>query len=130
MATLSSAIAMTEPETLTVSLATNGQTNVDCKGNTTGSIDVTVSGGTSPYTYLWTSGATTVYISFLSGVSFYVTVTDGNCCTATFSSAIAITEPGTLTVTLATNGQTNVDCKGNATGAIDVTVSGGTSPYT
>ncbi|MFV0566043.1 MAG: SprB repeat-containing protein [Flavobacteriaceae bacterium] len=123
-------VTITEPESLTVVLTTNGQTNVDCKGNATGSIDVTVSGGTSPYTYLWTSGETTEDISNLTAGSYNVTVTDAKGCTATLSSAIAITEPETLTVTLATNGQTNVDCKGNATGSIDVTVSGGTSPYT
>src|SRR5690606_13083290 len=47
-----------------------------------GSISVTASGGTEPYTYLWSNGATTQSITDLAAGSYTVTVTDANGCTA------------------------------------------------
>jgi aminopeptidase-like protein len=96
-----------------------------CFGASTGSIDVSVSGGTSPYTYNWGGGITTQDRSGLAAGTYTVTVTDANACTKTVSATI--TQPSALTVS-----ETNVDvlCFGANTGSIDVTVSGGTSPYT
>ncbi len=101
------------------------QVNVLCNGNSTGSIDLTVTGGTSPYTYAWSNSATTQDISNLAAGTFTVTVTDANACTAVISTTI--TQPSALALS---STQVNVLCNGNATGSIDLTVSGGTSPYT
>ena len=113
---------ITQPSALTLT-----ETNVDvlCNGASTGSIDLTVTGGTSPYTYSWTGGATTQDRSNLAAGTYTVTVTDANACTKTISAAI--TQPSALTLT-----ETNVDvlCKGNSTGSIDLTVTGGTGAYT
>src|SRR5206468_5366504 len=99
---------------------------VQCFGNATGSVDLTVSGGTAPYTYAWSNGATTQDLTGLTAGTYNVTVTDANGCTAT-ASATLIQPAAALT---ASTTQVNVQCFGNATGSVDLTVSGGTAPYT
>ncbi|MBL0020119.1 MAG: SprB repeat-containing protein [Bacteroidetes bacterium] len=64
----------TDPLTLTIT-----GTQANCS-NTGGSASVTVAGGTPPYTYVWSNGATTNAISGLSAGYYYVHVTDGNGC--------------------------------------------------
>ncbi|MCX6257276.1 MAG: SprB repeat-containing protein, partial [Bacteroidia bacterium] len=99
--------------------------NVMCYGASTGSIDLSVSGGISPYTYHWSGSQTTEDLSNIPAGSYLVTITDTNGCTATASKTI--TQP-TLISTSVTG--TNVMCYGASTGSIDLTVSGGISPYT
>ncbi|MBK6996388.1 MAG: hypothetical protein IPH31_16185 [Lewinellaceae bacterium] len=91
----------------------------------TGSIDLTVSGGVSPYTYSWTGGATTQDRSGLAAGTYTVTVADANACTKTLSTTI--TEPAGMVLT---ETHANVLCNGGSSGSIDLTVSGGVSPYT
>lgn len=109
---------------VTISIAS--QTNVGCKGAATGAINISVSGGTSPYTYSWNTGATTEDISGLSAGVYVLTVTDNKGCTA--SNTVTITEPSA--VLSASIGSSNPNCNAAATGSIDLTVSGGTAPYT
>lgn len=45
-----------------------------------GSINITVAGGTIPYTYLWSNGNTTQDLSMASSGGYCVTVTDANNC--------------------------------------------------
>src|SRR5690606_10382694 len=62
-----------------------------------GSISVTASGGTEPYTYLWSNGATTQSITDLAAGSYTVTVTDANGCTAEGTYTVG-TEEVTITI--------------------------------
>lgn len=109
-------------------LAVNGvTTNVLCFGGNTGSINITPSGGTPGYTYLWSNGATTQDIAGLTSGGYTVTVTDANGCTNNAYSA-NITQPAAA---LAVNGvTTNVLCFGGNTGSINITPAGGTPGYT
>ena len=99
--------------------------NVLCFNQLTGTVDLTPSGGTAPYSYLWTNGATTQDLTGLGAGNYTVTVTDANLCTANLT--VTITQPAQALSVLSS--LTNVTCFGLTTGAIDITVSGGASPY-
>lgn len=101
------------------------KTNVSCYGGNNGSIDISPSGGFTPYVYLWSNNATTEDISGLSAQSYIVTVTDNNSCST--SATIAVTQPAVFSLT---ETHTNVTCNGNANGVININAVGGTSPFT
>ena len=124
-----SSYTITEPNDIVIT--TDSSNNITCFGANNGSIGISVTGGTGTYTYNWTKDtfpfAATDDISNLAPGVYLVTVSDANNCgpkTATFT----ITEPPVLQVNLVS--QTNVDCFGFSTGAINAEVIGGTSPYT
>src|SRR5688500_4772235 len=60
------------------------QSNVSCNGGTDGSIDLTVTGGTTPYTYVWTGTGVIAANQDQTGLAagtYNVTVTDAEGCT-------------------------------------------------
>lgn len=84
---------ITEPSLLTVS---GMFTNVTCYDIGNGSIDITASGGTIPYTYIWDDFTTDEDRTGMAPGTYTVIVSDFNNCTATAS--FTITEPDTLLV--------------------------------
>ncbi len=105
--------------------ATSTQVDVLCYGNNTGSIDLTVVGGTLPYTYSWSSGQSSEDIANLLAGNYAVSVLDFNNCPLT--PGMLITQPfQPLAVTTIV---TDVNCYGESNGGIDLNVSGGTAPY-
>ncbi|MBW6482410.1 MAG: T9SS type A sorting domain-containing protein [Vicingaceae bacterium] len=118
-------ITITEPTALAGSLTS--QTNVACNGGTNGSATVSATGGTAPYTYLWSNAATSATATGLAAGNYNVTITDANGCTTNVSN-ITITEPTALTSSISS--QTNVSCNGGTNGSATVSATGGTTPYT
>ena len=114
---------VSEPTALQTS---GGVSGASCNGASDGSIDLTISGGTSPYTYTWSTSATTEDVSGLPANDFSVTVTDDNGCTK--SDTFTVSEPQILSLT--EDSVTDVLCNGGSDGAVAVSVTGGTSPYT
>ena len=98
--------------------------NVKCNGGNDGSITLTVSGGTAPYSFNWDNAPDVEDPSGLAAGTYNVTVTDANGCTKTGSAAINQPNPIAITSTLS-----NVKCNGGTDGSINLTVSGGTAPY-
>ncbi|MDM1363132.1 BspA family leucine-rich repeat surface protein, partial [Myroides marinus] len=75
--------------------ATISKTDVNCYGESNGSATVSVSGGTSPYTYSWApSGGTAATATGLAAGTYTVTITDANACTTTATATI--TEPNVV----------------------------------
>ena len=105
---------------------TSVKTNVLCKNGTTGSINLTVSGGQAPYTFAWSNGATTEDISNLTAGTYKVVVTENKGCKDSLT--ITITEPST--VLSSSVSVTNATCNGSSNGAVNLSVSGGTPSYT
>ncbi len=99
--------------------------NPTCNGFSNGSINISSSGGTSPYIYLWSNGDTTQSIQNLGAGQYIVSVTDSNNCS--ISDTILLTDP------LLISNQTlisNVSCFGFNNGSIYLNPSSGVSPYT
>ncbi|MCB9195748.1 MAG: HYR domain-containing protein [Flavobacteriales bacterium] len=97
--------------------------NVSCYGLSDGSIDLTITGGTTPYIYNWSNGATSQDLAAISSGNYSTTITDFHGCTVSLS--VNVNQPDTLVVD-----GTVVDaiCEG-PNGQIDISVFGGTSPY-
>jgi len=117
-------VIITRNSTPTVSIAS--QTNVSCNGGSNGSATASITGGTSPYTYSWSTAPlqTNVTATGLSVGTYTVSVIDVNGCNNT--TTVSITQPTALTSTVSTTSATCGNNDGNAT----VTASNGTSPYT
>ncbi len=100
--------------------------NASCFGNNDGQATAILSGGQSPYSYLWSNGATTATAGNLAAGTYTVTGTDAAGCSAVQS--ISILQPPVLSAAAMVT--QNVVCPNGNAGAASVATSGGTAPYT
>ena len=98
--------------------------DIDCFGNNNGSIDLTVSDGATPYSFIWNNGAITEDLSNLAAGTYTVVVNDA--AGQSYTSSYIIIEPSAITATYSV---TNVTTLGGNDGAIDLIASGGVAPY-
>lgn len=100
--------------------------NINCFGQTNGSISTSIFGGTPGFSYSWSTGSTQANIINLAAGLYTVTVTDAANCTSTES--FTILQPASaLTSTIST--LSNVTCFGGTNGSAQISASGGTPPY-
>ena len=114
--------SVTQPNAIVINESVQ---QVSCNGGNNGAINITVTGGTGNLTYSWSNGATSEDISNLTAGIYTITVKDGNNCS--LSKQITVTQPSALSVSVA---KTDASCFGGNNGSINLTVTGGTSPYT
>jgi hypothetical protein len=111
-----------QPPSVTISIV---GTDVDCYGNATGGATATAAGGTSPYTYQWSTGASGSSVSGLLAGTYTATATDAAGCTG--SATVVINQPAAISLnTIGVNPSTTT----STDGSVGLTVTGGTSPYT
>lgn len=102
-----------------------------CFGECTGEIFTNVNGGTSPYSYNWTTGMTSAHLTGVCAGYYEVTITDLIGCNLTAS--IIVTEPSPLTITsvfpISNYNGAEVSCFGACDAEAQAQVQGGTPPY-
>ena len=101
-------------------------TDVVCEGECDGTATVSASGPDGPFTYSWSpTGGTDSTATGLCAGTYIVTVTNQTGCSV--DETVVINEPQPITLNMVI---TDVSCEGESDGAIDLTVTGGTPPYT
>jgi len=102
--------------------------DVLCHGDSTGGATVLASGGTGPYTYLWSTlpSRQTSTVTGLAAGTYMVTVTDSNGCTDI--EQVTIRQPPSALLASIISSD-DVLCPGDETGTAIVSASGGTVPY-
>jgi gliding motility-associated-like protein len=99
--------------------------NANCRGDKTGGIKLSITGGNGSRTFRWSNGATTQDIINVAAGRYSVTATDGNGCISIVDTVVG--QPAAaLSFRDSIKGE---DCYGYLDGFIDLTVSGGTKPY-
>jgi gliding motility-associated-like protein len=113
-----------EPQVLVLSANTTNA--FDCNDANTGAINLLVSGGSAPFTYAWSNGATTEDLNNIPAGNYLVTVTDVNGCTK--QAQYSINRPPPLVTGVVT--KTDFDCETKYVKQTFVAdVSGGVPPY-
>ncbi len=113
-----------EPNVLMIEEMTIEPTS--CEGISDGSIDIRVTGGTTPYEFIWSNNETDENIDSLAVGIYHLTIEDHAGCVL-YSPDFEITAPTVLTIT--NELLQPQSCVGVADGMIDITLDGGTTPY-
>jgi hypothetical protein len=103
-------------------------TDVSCNAGSDGSIIITASGGTAPYTYSIDGGSTFQSSSSFTGLAagtYNIEVMDASGCTSATTGAIS--EPTAITLSFSTSDPL---CNSSCDGSVTVVASGGTAPFT
>lgn len=122
-------INITEPNPLVIN-EFPVHTNLSCFGSNDGALGITLSGGTAPYSTVWTTTGTAIGNDILSSTllsagDYTADVTDNQGCTGNIT--ITITEPLELALDMVF---ADLNCNGDINATIDVTTSGGSGGYT
>ncbi|MGD0711816.1 MAG: PKD domain-containing protein, partial [Bacteroidales bacterium] len=96
-----------------------------CAGSCDGQIIVSTSGGTSPYSYIWSTGNTGDTLVNICSGNYYVTVSDSKGCKK--MDTLTLNSPDTLKINVT---HLNVICYDSCHGAAEASAYGGTPSYT
>ncbi len=123
--TMVASATVTEPNALVAN--SNIAQHVSCYGGNNGSASIVVNGGVQPFTYAWTTiASTSSSVTTLASGSYTITVTDNNGCT---TNAVAVITQPAAPLTSTVNVVNNVLCFGGNSGRANVVAGGGTVAY-
>ena len=111
--------------TCAISLTNAVLKNPKCYNESSGNIDISMSGGLMPYKFLWSNGAMTEDLTGAAAGSYQLTVTDAQG-TQLVSTNFLLTNPSRISDSLLV---TNIKCFDDKNGSIFLTLQGGTPPY-
>jgi len=94
---------------------------IDCQGNSNGSMQAISPDGVIPFNYLWSDLSTNCFLTGVGAGEYYLTIIDAQGCKGYASQTL--TEPEALTVDIQIE---NVKCKGENSGQIILNTNGGT----
>ena len=117
-------INISEPDQ--VEILVNNKENNSCTDDKMGMVDISVLGGTAPYSYFWSNGNRTEDLSNIPSGTYSITVSDINACITTMDNII-ITEPDPIALRL--EDVISVNCPASTNGTITVDVIGGQPNY-
>ncbi|MFV5691968.1 PKD domain-containing protein [Flavobacterium sp. LT1R49] len=113
-----------EPQKLV--LSANVTHAFDCNDTNSGAINLLVAGGTPPFTYTWSNGATTEDLTTIPAGNYLVTVTDSRDCSKTAQYVINRQPP----IVIGVETKTDFNCETKSVKQTFVAqVSGGVPPY-
>ena len=107
-----------------------GGYNISYQGADDGLIHLSPSGGTPPYSFLWSNGIQEENLGGATAGTYTVTITDDNQCT--YTASFTLTEPTPLHVVSLSSPLHhgyNISCYTGSNGSISLTVDGGVPPY-
>ena len=115
-------ITLTQPNILNSIISTS---DISCNGICDGAINTQITGGTSPYTYIWNNLLTINNFDSLCPGNYTLTLTDNNNCI--YSDSVIITEPSEILINL--DSSIHVSVYGGNDGEIYTSSSGGTGNF-
>ncbi|MGZ3862130.1 MAG: T9SS type B sorting domain-containing protein [Bacteroidia bacterium] len=125
---------LTQPAVLTSSVTGTSDYNgydISCFGLLNGSVDISVSGGVTSYSYAWSNNTITQDQTNIGAGTYSVVITDANNCKDTLN--LTLTQPAQLNSTGAVASNFNgysVSCYGSVNGIINTNTTGGVPVYT
>ncbi|MFC2116185.1 gliding motility-associated C-terminal domain-containing protein [Bacteroidota bacterium] len=119
-----------DPDTIGVKVNLSSSKALTCYGDSTGSLNITVTGGRAPYTYAWSSpngfSGATKNISGLKAGDYYLTVTDSRICPRSYTPLDSITGPPEFLMSIT---KKDMSCFGATDDTVWVNASGGNPGY-
>lgn len=115
------------PDVQPITLETVSIDEVSCFGKSDGAVEITVAGGKAPYRYYWSANTTNAADTIAENLAvgyYWLTISDAVFCTNSFNIYI----PGPTAIVSSAVIE-HIDCYGETTGSIDITVTGGAEPY-
>jgi hypothetical protein len=105
-------------------------TPINCNGGSNGALNLTPAGGVGPYSFNWSTGATTEDINGLTNGTYSVIIKDTKNCQQTFNGTLTQPLPVTVSAVTSNFNGSGVSCFGASNGTVNITPAGGNGGYT